>query len=519
MKKINKYGLVSFFAILGFLFTIGLSSSKSVYAGSIADGNVSITLHKQKFNQDQTKSPNSGIEDGRFTGTPLNGITFTAYDVTKNYYDKITSSSESRTDAITDLEGLNTENLTNSGTAVTGGQGVAKFSLPAKSDGKDAVYLFVESPEPGADPTPAGKSTMVLVLPAYKPELENNKPVMDGANIKYTDEVNTDIHLYPKNKVIDRKITINKVGTDNPTTLLDGAKFTLQNASNQFYTGNKNEQENGDWTKSNTGVANDMSTNVAQFGDKANNKNVTVANGSIDFYGLLDGTYTLKEVEAPTNHDETTDSQNIQFTIVNGKLDKSYVIEDSSILGNPDGFTDNQHDGVANTLVIENRALGSLKFDKVDANTKEKLSGATFKVAKAQTGTPDYLYQKMNPAAGEYAYAWKSELTDTTNWKEVDLTSTDGSYSLSNLKLGNYYVQETTAPDGYALPQGDSAFTKIAVSTAGIVATVDGGIPNVHKGALPSTGGKGIYAFIAVGVVALIGAGFYFTRGRKHFEA
>lgn len=518
MKKFSNI-IMGILALAGLVVTFGLSSQTTVNAADNT-GNVNVTLHKQKFSQDQTAIPNSGIEDGRFTGTPLNGITFNVYDVTDSYYAKITGSSESRTDAIADLEKLDTKNLTSQATAITEGQGAAKFSLPAKSNGKDAVYLFVESEEPGADPTPVGKSTMVLVLPAYKPELDGNqKPVMDGNNIKYTDDVNTDIHLYPKNKVIDRKITINKVGTDNATALIDGAEFTLQNSTGQFYTGNKNGQENGDWSKAGVTADKDMSTNVAQFGDKANNKNVIVTNGSIDFYGLLDGSYTLKEVKAPNNYTQTTDSQTIQFTIANGKLDKSYVIEDSSTLGNPEGFTDNKHDSAANTIIVENRALGSLKFDKVDANTKEKLSGATFKVAKDNSTSPDYLYQKENPATGEYAYAWKSELTDPTSWKEVDLTSTDGSYSLSNLKLGNYYVQETTAPEGYALPQGDSAFTKIAVSTAGIVATVNDGISNVHKGALPSTGGKGIYLFIAVGIIALIIAGIYFTRGRKQFEA
>ncbi len=76
----------------------------------------------------------------------------------------------------------------------------------------------------------------------------------------------------------------------------------------------------------------------------------------------------------------------------------------------------------------------------------------------------------------------------------------------------SYELIETKAPTGYVLARkpisfnADNGKTELQVN-------------NKSKGTLPSTGGKGIYAFIAVGVIALIIAVVYFTRGRKHLEA
>ncbi|MGO3789977.1 MAG: pilin N-terminal domain-containing protein [Enterococcus gilvus] len=510
MKKKIVSNLLGTLAVLGFIVLFGITVGKTAYAEE-QSGNVSVTLHKQKFTEDKAPMNNSGVAgDSRFNGTSLNGITFNAYDVTAEYYAKVTGSQESSADAISEIEKLNAASLESKsvGEAVTADKGTAKFDLPAKSGDKDAVYLFVEASEPGA----SGNSEMVLVLPAYK-------PIMEGDNVKFTDEVNTDIHLYPKNKVIDRKITIKAVGTDDATRVLDGSEFTLQTKQGTYYTGNKNGQENGDWSKSGRSDP-DLTTNVAQFGDESQKATIKVKNGVIDFYGLLDGDYLLKEVTTPTNYGLTTDAASISFTVTNGQLAKEYVIEDFSTLGDPaNGFTDATHTGEADTMIVENRALGNLTFDKVDANTNSKLSGAAFKIAKTAAPNPDYLYKKDQPAAGDYLYAWGSELTDKTGWTLVTLTSTNGTYSLSGLKLGDYFVQETTAPDGYALPNGDSSFTKLTVSSAGATASVSGGIKNVHKGILPSTGGKGIYLFILIGVIALILAGYYFSRGRKKFEA
>ena len=44
-------------------------------------------------------------------------------------------------------------------------------------------------------------------------------------------------------------------------------------------------------------------------------------------------------------------------------------------------------------------------------------------------------------------------------------------------------------------------------------------VDNKSKGTLPSTGGKGIYAFIAIGAITVAGATLYFVSVRKQTEA
>lgn len=96
----------------------------------------------------------------------------------------------------------------------------------------------------------------------------------------------------------------------------------------------------------------------------------------------------------------------------------------------------------------------------------------------------------------------------------------DGTFSVSGLaktdkdgKDITYQLVETKAPEGYVLPK--NAFEFVADGEKTEIMKVN----NKSKGTLPSTGGKGIYTFIAIGTIAVAGAVFYFTRGRKQTEA
>ena len=149
------------------------------------------------------------------------------------------------------------------------------------------------------------------------------------------------------------------------------------------------------------------------------------------------------------------------------------------------------------------------KFLKIDADSKNPLAKAEFNVLN-----PEDKLLGTN-ADGKQVWGTKGDAGFTPL---VVKSGEDGTFSVSGLAktdaAGNditYRLKEITAPDGYALAETPFDF----VADDG-TATLN--INNKHKGSLPSTGGKGIVAFVAVGVVAIAGAGLYFMKGRKHIE-
>lgn len=154
---------------------------------------------------------------------------------------------------------------------------------------------------------------------------------------------------------------------------------------------------------------------------------------------------------------------------------------------------------------------GGKRFVKVDADASNKtLAGATFVVAREnKDGVKEYL---VDPSKD----SWSSKIDDAKEYT----TEADGIVDVTGLKYGSYILVETVAPDGYVLP--DDAETAFEVTEgsygSGKTLVAPAKVPNKHKGSLPSTGGTGIIAFVAIGVVAVAGAVLYFTKGRRQIE-
>lgn len=148
------------------------------------------------------------------------------------------------------------------------------------------------------------------------------------------------------------------------------------------------------------------------------------------------------------------------------------------------------------------------KFLKIDADSENPLADAEFHVLNPEG-------KLLGMKDGKQVWGTEGDAGFTPL---VVKSGEDGTFSVSGLAktdaAGNditYRLKEITAPDGYALAETPFDF----VADDG-TATLK--INNKHKGSLPSTGGKGIVAFVAVGVVAIAGAGLYFMKGRKHIE-
>lgn len=154
---------------------------------------------------------------------------------------------------------------------------------------------------------------------------------------------------------------------------------------------------------------------------------------------------------------------------------------------------------------------GGKRFVKVDGASEDKLAGAQFVVRDANSDTAKYL--KIDETTKEVT--WVTSEAEATKFE----TESDGLVDVSGLDYGTYYLEEIKAPTDFVKLTKRIEFT-VAEGSYGkpgeLVNPLE--VANTHKGSLPSTGGKGIIAFVIVGLVAIAGAITYFVRSRKHAE-
>lgn len=474
-------------------------------------GQVSVTVHNCQLDNDGTTEVDNTGEEITPPGKPLNGITFKAYDVTASFYD-LGADDKALAKIQGSTDGTYTTKFIQS--AITEKDGTANFHLNAKSQDKtnvkgepaDAVYLFVEEPKEGVSKYNQKSANMVIALPVYK---------LDGDEQPIGDPLTT-IHVYPKNLVQTADLKLGVV-TDISDELVSGAKFTLTKDGVGVYTGKTDE------------------SGFAEFSpvtDKSGNSNQVSDDKAIE--GLLDGNYTLNEVSAPTDLRLTPESQDIKFTVKNGQIEESgktdengFVVDHEQKDGLPEdynGIEYGKHKIEDDSIIVENEELGTVKFDKVDANTGDKLKDAEFCISKEIGKTTNRLYERTksdadNPSIADYTYdyKWENELTDdekNTEYTIVNVTDPDEidyQYQVEKLRKGTYYLEEYTAPKDYVLPKGDEGITKIETDH-------EIKIPNVKRGSLPITGGIGTIIFIVAGVAIAGIALMIFKKTKERTE-
>lgn len=613
--------IASVIMVLPFLLGLGGFATKAS-AAELAAGQANLILHKKKMLTEVKPTPNTGGEMEEFDQyQDLGDVEFKLYDATEKFYE-LRADGKTVTDAVEEVQDWEPTDAPIA-SKKTDANGTLTFEkVDKKRDGKDAVYLIVESPKAGVTPA----ANMVVTFPVYQ-----LKP--DGS---YTDTELSKINLYPKNVVTTiGKLIVQKKGTgssemingaefivtreiDSKIQYLSGVKTGIYSWSNnesdaiKFYTGNKYEiNQNGtdvkttETTEGNLEIYNLevgnyklIETKAPEYVGMITKQNVTsfevtgkdttaVVHGyndtntimndtskvekttpnlgedkdvqigeAIDYQirtniplGISDktdiGAYYYTKFTLEDTHDEflTYDGNGtLKMLDVNGKevsIDpKNYTIKmgDNSFTvslnsdfipslsaggklvfeyqmtlnkgANPaNGFknevkvtTDHTRDHTETEIFT-----GGKRFVKVDADSKGKLPGAGFKVRNS-----------------ENKYLKVDEKTDAVTWVvEADATTfttgSDGIISIIGLKYGVYTLIETKAPEGYVLPSGDGiSFT--VNSKSHVLDEKTDTVFNKHKGTLPSTGGMGIVAFVAVGIVAIGGAYVYFAKGRRHIE-
>lgn len=521
MKKIKVFALLAtlFVGIFSNLFTPVVSAAD--------DEKVKITLHKVKDYAGVEITNTGEILTEAFNFLP--GITFDAYDVTEEYYAAYDASVVDNTVSVAikaavaavqgkagvaPLDKVTQTPKTAVATRTTDTYGSAPFSLNAKSNGRNAVYLFVEQ---ASDGVATIADNLVVSLPIYK----------QGTN----DTVLKDIHLYPKNITketpFDKEITSQKNGAKQTdfsigqtinyqlktkipadiaaTKLVNGEAKKLYNIF-QFVDTFKTDQltfieDTGSYSVK---VAGDTTLTLTQGTDYT----VTVAKDDVKLTTTV--TTALKETGieklATLANKEITFDYQMKINSLE-YIDTGIVNTANAIFGN-DGSTGINKWNNETPEDTEEVKTGGYKFVKVDVNNNDKtLAGAKFVVRKSKEAGAEYFVATADGGV------WTTDKSKATEYE----TGTDGIVDVKGLEYDTYQLQEITAPTGYALPTGTAAYTEFEVTATSHKTTADAlkEIPNTPKGFLPSTGGAGIILFVALGAAMVGLAGVYFTSRRK----
>ncbi|HEM3710676.1 TPA: SpaH/EbpB family LPXTG-anchored major pilin [Streptococcus suis] len=516
MKKIKVFALLAtlFVGIFSNLFTPVVSAAD--------DEKVSITLHKVK-DYAGVEITNTGeilSEDFNF----LPGITFKVYDVTREYYTTYDASVATKTvsaaiaDAVAAVKGTAGEapsGKTAVDTQTTAADGSATFSLNAKSGSRDAVYLFVEQ---ASDDVKTIADNLVVSLPIYK---QNTN-----------DTVLTNIHLYPKNITqeipFDKEITSTKNSkkqTDFSIGQTINYKLTatipaniaetklvndeIQNVYNFFqfvdtFKTNELTFNNVDSTYSVT-VAGEPTLTLAPGTDYT----VTVAKDDVKLTTTVTTALTTTGISKLAPYANKEISFNYQMKIKSLDYIDTGIVNTAKATFGHDGENGWKKDTKEDSETVY---TGGFKFVKVDVNNNNKtLAGAEFVVRKSTAADAEYFVATADGGV------WTTDKSKATVYTTTD--TENGIVDVKGLEYGTYQLQETKAPDGYALPTGTAAYTEFVVTENSYTTTSEAGkqlkIVNTPKGFLPSTGGAGIILFVALGAAMVGLAGVYFTSRRK----
>lgn len=478
---------------------------------------VNVTLHKRVFDEGQVpdSKTNTGEIDNNFGGTPLAGVTFTAYDVTDHYLN-LRSSGDTAEKASQEVQSDAADAAPSYATKVAegvtaGADGTVTFSnLKSKDGDKDKVYLFVETNSPTNITKKA--TPIVLAMPIYKSNSDS--------------EINKNIHVYPKNEQTD---AITKSLSDKSKTALkvnDGSNtynatygqtfdYQLQIAvpwniadKDSFYVVDKPDLGINDDIDTVTVDGLTKGTDYTVVADKQNGK----GNGfKINFVPTAENVKNNAGKKLKVTYNATLTKDAVPDTALNNTATVKIGNDPESSATGSNIYT------------------GGVKFVKQDKQSAVKLAGAKFQLVK-MSGNQIIAYATQSSQSSDNGkYSWNSSASSETTSFTSD---NDGKFELKGLEYStkladgqSYALLETEAPAGYALLKDPVKFTVSKDSYAGTakVGTVSSEkvdptitITNIKKGILPSTGGSGIYLFLIAGALLMSGAYVWNKRNKKN---
>lgn len=518
MKKFKAFALLAtlLVSIFSNLFVPSVSALQ-------ADPDPTVTIHKLQGKIGPIV--NTGKELSGLTASDfLDGITFDVYDVTAAYHTKYnevyTSTTAQKADdtARAYVQGTagHKPSVVSSAkplaTKVTENGGAATFTLPKKSGGKDAVYVFVEQPKTGIT---AAENNLVLSFPVY--QLND-----DGT---YTDTELTDIHLYPKNTTETitpvKDITTKNEDTTGHNNYNVGKEIGFK-LSTKIPANIGVKEVDGVTPHYNTFGLVDIHDTTLTFNPagthelKVAGTTTVLTEGETADYTIVVGepkpaegkaTFKVKLTQDGINKLAEHGGKTLEFTYTM-KLNAQAVMDEKNVNKVTVEYgrkTDDFNDVVEKPGNEKEVYTGGYRFIKTDVNSKKSLANAEFVVRDAAS---DGKYLKI--AADSKEISWVDSYDTATKFTTGD----DGIVDIKGLTYGTYYLEETKAPKDYVKLSERIAFT-VAFGSYKTTTTTAHNVANTPKGFLPSTGGKGIVLFVGLGIVMVALAGAYFVSRRK----
>ena len=177
------------------------------------------------------------------------------------------------------------------------------------------------------------------------------------------------------------------------------------------------------------------------------------------------------------------------------------------------------------------------KFVKIDATTKDKLSGAEFKLLNSDKKTPVVWTEEMIKANQSSINNGKFVGNPTIGENVILKSNNNGEFEIKGLSYGNrgensqhsatkYVLEEIKAPEGYVLPAEDHKYIEFTVNETSYNLTpttinVDKGdaasqeVNNNKRPEIPLTGGIGSLIFIITGTFLVGLAGLKLSKKEK----
>ncbi|PAB00396.1 SpaH/EbpB family LPXTG-anchored major pilin [Enterococcus canintestini] len=505
MKHKSKlFGLLAIITMLVPLFVGGIVGSA---ASESEPEKIDMILHKKEFDSTPEVIENTG-EEMDFPGKNLKGAGFTAFNITDFVYGLIAGGMTSD-EAIKkaqevaskiehggneEIGGTTYDSFTKMGAqvgseVVTGSNGEAAFNdLAYKTNGKHSVYMFIETTIP--DNVSAHAAPLIVSLPL------TNK---DGEYLETA-------HLYPKdvtftdekNLISDGLPEINVKGNDKSEHIYGTEVGNVHDFTFTFTIPAKIKD------KTSYGFTDTPEPGLELVGDVTI---APVAGGP----SLVAGThYTFTK----NNDGGFTVDFNVGAADVQALAGKTFKATYQMVV--TDAAEEYKEFGNKITVKVGNSiypheapklVYGGYKFVKEDQNTQAKLAGVEFAVTKRDEDVDKAL--KFTLVNGKYV------LDENGSTKLV--TDADGELHIEGLAYGEYDLHETNALSGYIKLDKPVAFT-VAPGEEGSSLIPAQTIKNIKEGTLPSTGGTGIIAFLAVGAALMAGAFIWYRKSKVNEE-
>ncbi|EOT4861663.1 TPA: SpaH/EbpB family LPXTG-anchored major pilin [Streptococcus pyogenes] len=471
----------------------------------------------------------------------LSGVTFKYYEV----IDYKTPDEELK--KITTVKQAESSNLLKvneaKDTVATDGNGLTSVSLPSKTAVK---YLFIEiSNDKAANDKVVGYTAVPFVL---------HLPVSNSNGQGYFNEIN----VFPKNTTVnepkvDKDVT--ELGKDDdsyqigqnikwylkstvPANIDKLDKFAFTDTLNKGLSFAGNEAQ----TVTKVQFGNNELTATEDYNVIISENKLTVSlteTGIKKVSGLVASKKLIVDAEKLYSAQANTDNAAFLTVEVNAKLNEEAVmgkrIENKVELDY--GHESDTYKSEVPTHEVPEVHTGGARFEKIDAQSLAKLSGAEFGLySDNQAKDPISWTEDLLKANDVAIKAGKFKDDSAVSGQPIVFkSSSDGSFEIKGLKYGDdftntrpnsaagtaeqigktpYYIKELVAPKDYVVSQDIVKFEVSQVSYYQDPTKVDIGtqlgdatptpVKNNKRPSIPNTGGIGTAIFVVVGVIIML---------------